>query len=107
MKDEYFIISDRKYDFLKQMIDKEDEAWAVPWVERTDFNDEVEIKHQDGSYFKIKYCFLKKAKMRDLEALVVYPEHNSPMIFFFDDLERVRAIKDNKLVFDYEETEKK
>ena len=52
-----------------------------------DFNEEVEIKHHDGSKFILPFALLKEDKIR----IYVYTEHCGFFWFHKDDLEEMRV----------------
>jgi hypothetical protein len=59
--------------------------WAVlnsQSLNRYSFEDNVEVKHLDGSTYKFKSaCFETLDKF-----LIVYPEHGHPCVFYIEDL---------------------
>ncbi len=51
-----------------------------------EFDKELYIKHVDGSTFTISYGHFEKKRVKNLNLLIVYGEHPTPMIFAEEDL---------------------
>lgn len=49
----------------------------------------IEVLHEDGSKFFIKHSFMEQVVVGKFPCIIVYPEHNSPLLFVEFDLEKV------------------
>lgn len=81
---------DELYDLAKE---KQKELWvgADPY---RDLYDQVYIKHQDNSKFRLQFCFIRwgiygKGKYKS-EILIVITEHNGILLFHLSDLEYIK-----------------
>lgn len=55
-----------------------------------DFNlREVNVKHQDGSWYNITHCKLVKMDVDGFPCILIYAEHNTPNLFVECDLDSV------------------
>lgn len=51
------------------------------------FKYQVEVQHQDGSWFLLKNALPKRKRYGNFEILLVWTEHCGSFYFFMDDLE--------------------
>jgi hypothetical protein len=52
-------------------------------------NESITVGHLDGSTFHFKFAKIEKVRILDLPCIMIFSEHNSPMIFVEYDLEGV------------------
>lgn len=86
MKKEYFLIANSFKELTIKVIENEHFIWDGT---SDSFEDEytIIIWHEDGSEFKIKHGHYRWGKVGENDCLIVFPEHNSNMIFAVCDLE--------------------
>lgn len=86
MNKEYFLIADTWRELKTKVTENEHLIWTG---EIKQFEDQytIIVRHEDGSEFKIKHCHYRWGKVGENDCLIVFPEHNSIMIFHVGDLQ--------------------
>lgn len=83
MKD-YFVEGTSWDEICVKSYEKEDEIWGGKTPYENQFT--ISVSHEDGSLFVVSHCLYRWGLMNKIECLIVYPEHNSILVFAIEDL---------------------
>lgn len=72
-------------NLIKKSLLKRDEEMTI-----FNFDEEVYVEHEDGSKFEFKHAKHERQKLKNLDIIVVFNEHNTVNVFVDVDLVKVK-----------------